>query len=134
MSGFFGIIEEGCWAGFRLEPDPLRAASTIRALRDLLRSGRVPISYDHSFGLNLEDAALLSLLSGMVFRPDNAIEQMNAATAIALLIKEPFFYIEGTANLDACDCRLFVIQARSAAEAHARFMRYCCRRMFGDHG
>lgn len=108
MSGFFGIVQTDRqeWVAKRLHPRPIEAALLIRHCRSYM-------SPDNG----------LAEISEMVFLPLSLQSQMIAATALALLLNAPFFYVEGTS--DGRDCQVKAIQAMTAAQAHQSFVEYC---------
>lgn len=109
MSGFFGVIQTDRqkWAAMQLRPWPAEAALLIRNCQGIA---------DHG----------LAEISEMVFLPLNPVSQMIAATAVALLLNTPFFFIEGES--DGHDCRVKTLQATTATEAQQRFETYCAER------
>jgi hypothetical protein len=110
MSGFFGVIQTDrpAWVAMRLRPRPVEAALLIRRCR----------------GMAADDG--LAEISEMVFLPLNPESQMIAATAVALLLNTPFFFIEGES--DGRDCQVKTLQATTATEALQRFDAYISER------
>ena len=110
MSGFFGVLQTDRreWAGMRLHPRPVEAALLIR----------------HCRGYMAPDDGLAEI-SEMVFLPLDPNSQMIAATAIALLLNAPFFYVEGRS--DGRDCRVYRLDEPTLEQARQRFEDHCQR-------
>ena len=134
MSGFCGIIrtDRPEWQGFRLEPPSQQAVSLIRGCHSMLQAAPdLPgnsIVLDADFdrrGVRVSDVGILALLAGLVFDPPNPEFRMVAANAVALVLNSPFFYIQGFATADGCDCEVFIIYAKDAADAHQQFASLC---------
>jgi hypothetical protein len=129
MSGFFGIIDRHGWQGFRLVPQSSEANSLILGCRSMMQvmpamSGN-SIALDDHFdqrGVALDDVGILALLAGLVLDPPNPEFRMVAATAVAIVLNSPFFYIQGSVTADGCDCEVFIIYADDAADAQRQFM------------
>ena len=133
MNGFFGIIDTDTTEFERHEyvPSP-KAVALIEQFREALPEAP-PITgntisleprYD-ALGVAPADAPLLSVLIALVMHPESADQQMVAATAIALLIKLPFFYIAGAPD---DECSLYDLPAGSAVDAEIAFLAHCIDR------
>ena len=111
MSGFFGVIQTDRreWQAMRLHPRTVEAALLIRRCRSFMAPDQG-----------------LAEISEMVVLPLNADSQMIAATALALLLNAPFFYVEGTSN--GGDCSVKTLDVATPAEAHRSFEDYCAER------